>query len=209
VALAAVALGPMVAAVIVLRGAREGLRAFAGADAGLRAFGVALWLASLMVVLSILGVSLASRHHHALIGVTYAFAALVAAVGSAVVCARVVAILRDAPAWARVTLVVLLGLLALGALALLAYRLARAASLDAESAAAAGTVVDVLAFALAALLAASRWLELRRVLALLGPPLAVAVVALGISALRDARVRDAVDEYAPAFAPAAHLVSRR
>src|SRR5258708_6925172 len=44
--LAAVSLVPMVAAVVVLRGAREGLRAFGGPGAELRAYGVGLWAAS-------------------------------------------------------------------------------------------------------------------------------------------------------------------
>src|SRR5580700_5037779 len=54
-ALAAAALVPMVAAVVVLRGAREGLRGFAGPGAGLRVAGAGLWLASLLVGLTLLG----------------------------------------------------------------------------------------------------------------------------------------------------------
>jgi hypothetical protein len=76
-ALSAAALGPMVAAIVVLRGAGEGLRAFAGPGAALRAFGVGLWLVSLLVALSWFGSILrAATHHHALAGVTYAFGAL-------------------------------------------------------------------------------------------------------------------------------------
>ena len=77
VALAAAALVPMVAAVVVLRGAREGLRAFAGPGAGLRAFGVGLWIASLIVAFTFFGgVLRAHTHHHGLAGVTFAFGAL-------------------------------------------------------------------------------------------------------------------------------------
>src|SRR5260370_19944491 len=72
-ALAAATLGPMVAAIVVLRGAREGLRAFGGSGAGLRIYGVGLWLASLLVGLSLFGGILrATTHHHALAGVTFA-----------------------------------------------------------------------------------------------------------------------------------------
>jgi hypothetical protein len=207
VALAAAALGPMVAAIIVLRGAREGLRAFGGPGSALRAFGVALWLASLLVGLSLFGSVLRSTtHHHALAGVTFAFGAVALATASGVVCARVISILRDAPEGLRRLLALALGFTACAAVAWVGLGFIRAASSsDDPSSAAAGTVVDVLAFALAALFGARRSFMARRPLALFGPPVAVVLLAVGASALGDAPLRDAIGERAPAFAPAANV----
>jgi hypothetical protein len=209
-ALAASALGPMVAAIAVLRGAAEGMRAFAGPGAGLRAFGVGLWLASLLVVLTWFGSLLrATTHHHALAGVTYAFGALALAVGIGLACMRIVAILSGLPPAARSLAFGALGGAVVVALAAMAVRFARAASHDSASAAAAATVVDVLAFALAGFLASRRGLGASRILALVGPPLAVVIVAMGISSLHEAAIRQAIGDRAPAFAPAASLVSGR
>jgi hypothetical protein len=209
-ALAAAALAPMIAMVVVLRAAREGLRAFGGEGAGVRAFGVGLWLTVLLVVLSVFGSVLrATTHHHALAGVTYAFGALAAAVGAALACGRVVAILRGAPVAVRRVLMVLLSAAALAALAWVGLRFVRAASHDPESGAAAATVVDVLAFMLAALFGSGRLFESRRALAIIGPPLAVFVAAVGVSTLRQPALRDAVAERAPVLAPVAKLVGKR
>jgi hypothetical protein len=209
-ALAAAALVPMVLAVVVLRGAREGLRAFAGPGAGLRLAGVGLWLASLLVGFTLLGrVLRAHTHHHALAGVTFAFGALAFALGSAVVSARVVALARGAPEFARRGLVLILGAAAVLALGYVGLRFVRAASQDAASYGAAGTVVDVLAFALAAFFASHRSLVGRRAIALVGPPIAVAVAALGVTTLRDAPVRDAIGVSAPAFVPVVDFLSSR
>ncbi len=205
--LAAAALAPMVGAVVVLRGASEGLRAFGGQGAELRAYGAALWAIALLVMLAFFGGLLRSTtHHHALAGVTFAFGALALAIVSALVCARVVAILRDAPASLRRALEIGLGVLAVSALGWMGLRFLRAASHDPASAPAAGLVVDTLAFALAALFAARRSFASRRGLALIGPPFAVALVALGVSALRDSPLRAAIDDRAPAFAPVADQV---
>lgn len=214
VALGGAALVPMVAAVIVLRGAREGLRAFGlqprpGVDADWgpssdaaerRAYGIVLWLASLLVLLSVYGSVLrATTHHHALAGVTYAIGALVLAVGSAIGCARIVAILGGASEGLRRGGGVLLAIVTAAALAWVAVRFLRAASADAASAAAAATVVDVLAFTLAAGFAARPAFAGRRALALVGPPVAVTVLVLGAITLRDGPLRAAIDNRAPAF----------
>jgi len=209
-ALSAAALLPMVAAVVVLRGAREGLRAFAGPGAGLRAAGAGLWLASLLVGLTLFGGVLRTHtHQHALAGVTFAFGALFFAGGSAVVCARIVSLARGAPEFARRGLILILGVAALLALSYVGLRFVRAASHDAASYGAAGTVVDVLAFGLAAFFASRPSLIARRAIALVGPPIAVAVVALGVTTLRAAPMHDAVGEAAPAFAPVVDFLSSR
>lgn len=209
-ALASAALGPMVASVVVLRGAREGLRAFGGPGAGLRAFGVGLWLASLVVAFTVFGRMLrANTHHHGLAGVTFAFGALAVAVASALVCARIVALARTAPDFARPALIAILGTAAALSLLYVGLRFVRGGSQDAASYGAAGTVVDVLAFSLAAFFASRRSLRGRRVIALAGPPVAVVVVALGLSTLRDAPLREAIGERAPAFAPVVDLLPGR
>jgi hypothetical protein len=206
VALSAAALAPMVGAVVVLRGAGEGLKAFGGPGAELRAFGAALWLASLLVTLAFFGSVLrATTHHHALAGVTFAAGAVALAIGTALVCVRIVAVLLGVSAGARRALVVALGSLALLAIAWVGVRFVRAAAGDPASSAAAGTVVDVLAFALGALFAARRSLATRRQVALIGPPIAVFVAAVGVSTMRDAPLLDAIDERAPAFAPVVDL----
>lgn len=209
-ALAAAALVPMVVGVVVLRGAREGLRAFGGPGAGLRVVGVGLWLASLLVGLTLFGrVLRAHTHHHALAGVTFAFGALAFALASGVVCTRIVALARGAPEFARRGLVLILGAAALLALGYVGVRFVRAASQDAASYGAAGTVVDVLAFSLAAFFASHRSLVARRAIALVGPPVAVVVALLGMSTLRDAAVRDAIGVSAPAFVPVVEFLSSR
>ena len=77
----------------------------------------------------------------------------------------------------------------------------------AELGGAAGTVVDVLAFSLAAFFASHRSLVARRAIALIGPPVAVVVLAVGVATLRAAPVRDAIGESAPAFAPVVEFLS--
>lgn len=200
-ALAAASLVPMVVAVVVLRGAREGLRAFGGPDAELRAYGVALWAASLLVALTLLGAVLrATTHQHALAGVTFAFGAVGVAVGLALACVRVVAILRGVSAGARRGVALVLAMAAFAAIGAIGMGFLHAASQEPASAPARGMVVDLLAFSLAAVFAARRSLASRRAVAVLGPPVAVAIMALGISALRDAPLRAAIDDRAPAFA---------
>jgi hypothetical protein len=200
--LAAAALAPMVVMVVVLRGAREGLRAFGGPGAELRAYGVGLWAASLLVTLTFFGSVLrATTHQHALAGVTFALGALALAVGIALACVRVVAILRGASAGLRGGLAFALALVLFVALGVVGERFLQGASREPASGPAAGMVVDVLAFSLAALFAARRSLASRRALAVVGPPVAVAIAALGLSALRDPPLRAAIDERAPVFAP--------
>ncbi len=207
VALAAAALGPMVASILVLRGAREGLRAFAGLGVEVRAFGLALWLASLLVTFSVFGSVLrATTHHHALAGVTFAFGALALAVGSAVLCARFVAILRAASPTMRRVMAMALGTAMAAAVGWVGVQFMRATAHDPASASAAAIVVDVLAFALAAGFAAQPSFALRRPLALSGPPVAIVIAVLGVTALRDATLRHAIDEHAPAFSAAARWV---
>jgi hypothetical protein len=207
VALAAAALVPMLLAILVLRIAREGLRAFGGAGWQLRAYGAALWLTSLLIELSLFGRLLrATTHHHALAGVAFAFGALAMAMASGLGSVRLVAILNAASRVWRFLVGSVVALSALGALGWVAFGLSRAASRDEASAAAAATVVDTLAFALGAVLAAAPSLVRRRALALVGSPIALVIAALGLSILRDAALCQAIDRRAPMFALAAQWV---
>jgi hypothetical protein len=221
IALGAAALGPMVAAIVVLRGAREGLRAFGlqprpgtGDDWGpsseaaeRRAYGIVLWLASLLVLLSVYGSVLrATTHHHALAGATYAIGALVLAIGSAIACARIVAILSGASDGVRRVGGAFLAIVTAAALAWVAVRFLRAASADPASAAAAATVVDVLAFTLAAGFAARPSFAGWRAVALIGPPVAATVLVLGAVTGRDIALRTAIENRAPAYSTVVDLV---
>jgi hypothetical protein len=209
-ALAASALPPMIVSVCLLRRARQGLRAFAEPAAGLRAFGVGLWLSALLITLSLFGAVLrATTHHRALAGVTFASGAVLLAVGYALVCTRIVALLRDASDRVRRAGVALLGGVAVVTVASLATRFVRVLSSDPSSSTAAATVVDVLCFTLCAVAASVDRVAARRTLALAGTPVAFFLAALGLTTLQDPPVRQAIDEQAPALAPVADLVSGR
>lgn len=208
-ALGSATLGPMALSLVALRGARRGLRVFSQSGTYVRAFGLGLWLAALFVTLVLFGGLLrATTHHHALAGVTYACGALAFAVGWGLVCARLVAMLRSVTGETRGLVMVLLGLVALAAMGILSFRFMHAL-VDGESSSAAATVIDVLAFAFAAVLASLDWRMAWRPLAIVGPPVAVFLGALGITLLRDPPVRQAIGEHAPAFTPAADLFSRQ
>jgi hypothetical protein len=211
IALAAVALIPMLIAILVLRAARQGLLAFGGAGWELRAYGVALWLTSLLVELSLFGRLLrATTHNHALAGVAFALGALAMAGASALLCARVVTLLNLASMALRFLLGGFVALSALGALGSVLWGFARAASHDEASAAAAATFVDTLSFALGAVLALvvteATGRSIARRLALVGPPIALVIGALGVSILRDGALCRAIDQRAPLFALAMHWV---
>ena len=67
----------------------------------------------------------------------------------------------------------------------------------------------VLAFGLAAFFASRPSLIARRAIALVGPPIAVVIVALGVTTLRAAPMLDAIRESAPVFAPVVEFLSGR
>jgi hypothetical protein len=209
-ALGAAALGPMGLALVVLRRARRELHALGEPVTRLRLFGIGLWLALLFITLALLGgVLRATTHHHALAGVTYGCGALALAAGWGLVCARLVAMLRGVTPEARRLAIVLLGAGVLATIGYLGLRFLIAVSSDSSSSAAVATVVDVLAFSLTALLASLEWRLALKPLAIVGPPVAVFLGALGITTLRDPPVREAIGEHAPAFVPVTDLISFR
>jgi hypothetical protein len=207
-ALATAALAPMAIAIMVLRRARQELHTLGGPGMRLLAFGVGLWLSLLLVTFSLLGGFLrATTHHHALAGVTYAFGALALAVGWGALCARLVAVLRGAPGRVRRWGVVVFSVAALAAVAYIAVGFVSAVEHDPASAKASATVVDVLVFAAVAFFGARLGERSRWSLALVGPPVAVFLVALGITTLRDPPVREAIDDHASVFSTGAGLLS--
>jgi hypothetical protein len=121
--------------------------------------------------------------------------------GSGLLCVRIVVILGNASPSVRRVLIAALAFVCAALLAWVGFRFVSAASRDPASSTAGGTVLDILAFALAALFAARRSLVARRAFALVGPPVAVVILAVGLSALRDQPLRDAIGERAPVFVP--------
>jgi hypothetical protein len=207
-ALVAAVLAPMALAILALRGARQGLRFTAWTGDRLRAFGLALWLALLSVSLALFGSVLRSTtHHHALAGVTYACGALALAVGWGLLCGRIVLMLRSVTPRARRWAVGLLGSVAFLAMSYVSLRFLIVVSKDPSSSAAGAAVVDVLAFMLTAFLGSLDWRAAWRPLAVVGPPAALFLGALGLTTLRDPPVHHAIVEHAPALLPAADLFS--
>jgi hypothetical protein len=140
------------------------------------------WIGSTFVVLAFFGAILRSRtHHHALAGVTFAITALFLSLVLALIWKRFAALTRRTPRLRAITVAVSIGLMMAIALAQHGWIRERApALLTAEGA----KLVDVLAFALGALVASGRRFVNRRALALVGPPLAAIVLVLGASSLR-------------------------
>jgi hypothetical protein len=209
-ALAAAILLPMMVAVTVLRRAQEGWRAFGGPGAAPFVYGVSIWLVLLVVGLAVVGRFLrATTHHHALAGVTFALVGLGLAVGIAALCARMVSALKAVSPPQRRALALSISALAGLALAWLALGCARASAHDPASAAQVGIVVDDLAFMLAAAFATRHALVVRRILALVGPPSAVIILAVGLPALRATPLREVVVERAPVFGAVAQVLAPR
>jgi hypothetical protein len=208
-ALAGAAFAPMLAAILLLRAVRGGLRALAVAGAELRAYELALWFATLGVAIPLFMSRLYSVPHSPVWeGIAYGIGGLTLAAVVAFLCARVAALQRGASSGKRLVIggvFTLIALAALGWIGLLSLPiLSRGAAAPSDS----GTIVDVLAFATAALLAARPSLGAWRAMALVGLPVALVVTTLGLSMLRDGPIRTAIDERAPAFAIVAHLAAR-
>jgi hypothetical protein len=205
-ALTAAAVVPMALLVFVLRRARVGLRFFRHKDdAASRGMGLALWLLISFVVFVIFGAILrATTHHHALAGVTFSVVATVLSLAVGAFAGRVAQIVAARSPRVRLALFAVAGALFL---AVLAGGAIRFGGVDEGPRA---MFVDVLALVMAALFASRPAFANRRALAIIGPPVAATVLALGISALRGSSgLPDAVVERAPAFAPAAKVLTGR
>jgi len=166
-----------IAAVLVMREAYTGLRAYVGEARSFVRLFVALWLSSATVAFDLLGAVLrATTHHHALAGVTFALVSLFVVVAAGLFSHRVARIVDGLGARASSSL----SILAYAGIALLVLGSVRHlhSKLPAESAAA---MVDITALVLASALAARPELRGFRTLAVFGPIAAIAVVALGLA----------------------------
>ncbi len=162
--------------------AREGLRGFVGALGLEHVAGAAMFVGTWLWFASALGLVLREKtHHRALGGVTFAIVALGVGVFLALSARRLATILATIRA-ARPTLGALLAasVIALSVL-LLGLRVARAAPFLPQSSRAA--MVDGLALLLGIAFCARKTFDGRKWLARVGPPLALAVVAVAAHAL--------------------------
>ncbi|MEO8801224.1 MAG: hypothetical protein ABI551_25250 [Polyangiaceae bacterium] len=208
--LAALELIPLALAIFVFRHARVGLKAYAGERAQERSLTVALWLSATVVVFSLLGAVLrATTHHHALAGVTFATVAIVASAALIPASIRIVAI---ALGWLqkgrRARLVVAFIVLAT-IFGLVVLRLVHAIPAESTlSPKASSDVVDLFAFAFVAILASGPEMTSRRMLALIGPPAAVALLAVGLPRLLSSPTLAAgIVERGPLFSCPISLIS--
>jgi hypothetical protein len=201
--LCAVTLLPMTLAVLTLRQARVGVRAFS-APGNARSFTLALWIGGFLFTLVALGSLLrATTHHHPLAGATFGLASVTAGIALIPVSRRVSGMFASWQENGRT------GLIALGGVALFVVTLGAVLVLSRIipksgpfSPSASANVIDVLAFAMTALLASRPEFAERRVFALFGPPLAAIVFAFGLRfLLATPQLATIIDECAPAFAP--------
>ncbi len=210
-ALVACAIVPATLGVALLRGAREGLRAFAGPNAMLHLLGAATWLVCVFGAMTALGAALrATTHHHGLAGVTFALFALFASVAIGLVVRRVVVVAQRSSPRARALLVGLTAL-ALAAVVMIAgVGLTRAAPASPLPASTGALFVDLLAYGIGVGFLSRAEFARRHLLAHLGLPLAGGLVTLGVLLLRSSPgLVAAVLEHAPAFAPLAEIVAAR
>lgn len=174
--LAGAAVLPSTLLVVVLRRAKDGLRSLAGDAAAARLAGLVAWVDMLLFFLVGFGAILRKKtHHHGLAGATFGVVALLFAIASALLAARLArglagraAIVQQAAAGVMIAVL-------LASILLLGSSLARGSG--------AGTtlgpwVVDAAGMAVAATLASGTPIARVKPLALLGPPLAVVLLAL-------------------------------
>ncbi|MEO8876322.1 MAG: hypothetical protein ABI461_12105 [Polyangiaceae bacterium] len=211
-AIAALEIVPLMIAIAVFRRTRGGLRSFAGERAPEVSLTAAVWLLASVLLLSLIGAVLrATTHNHPLAGVAYAIAATLAELALIPASARLVEI---ALGWLQVgakTRLFFALILAGTCVALVALRLVHALPAEAKlSAAASATVVDLCAFALAAILASRPEIATRRGLALVGPPAAVVLFGLGFHQITSSSaLATAIVDHGPIFTAAVDLITRR
>jgi hypothetical protein len=181
--LAGVGVGPMLAAIVVLRGARVGLKAFGGPGADTRLAAFVLWAFLLLGSLIALGALLrATTHHHALAGVTFAIGAVVVALALALVALRLGAMVSPLTPGTRRVLYAAGAAVLLGLCTFVANRFRAGGSLGTGLLGV--SIVDFLAFGIVATFGSRPELVERRLLALLGPPAVATLLVVGISAFR-------------------------
>jgi hypothetical protein len=188
-ALAAASLVPSILALLLFRAARRGVGSFGGEGAATRALAFLVWLFASVDALLVFGALLRkTTHHHALAGATFAVMGLFVVVLIGAITRRALAV---ALTWSEATAHGILGLAAfgLGVLPVLA-----ALKVGAP---ASGVLVDALAYVLAVGFLSRMSFAGDRLLGVAGPPLAVVVLAIGLSSLRHTPLDAAVRARAP------------
>jgi len=188
-ALAAASLVPCVLLVLLFRTARRGLASFGGDGAAARALVFLAWLFASVNALLVFGALLRkTTHHHALAGATFAVIGLAVLVVTGALARRILAV---ALTWSEATAHGILGLAAFG-LGVLPVLVALKVGPPAS-----GVLVDALAYVIAVGFLSRASFAGDRLLGIVGPPLAVVVLLIGLSSLRTAPLDSAVHARAP------------
>jgi hypothetical protein len=178
--LTALCLPIAVVAVAVLRRARVGLRQLLGERAQLLVIGVLWWSVIMLGLLAVVGAVLRkTTHHHALAGVTFAFFAVISGVVVALLARRTAAMLGRGGSKLQKVGLTIVGSCAVVVLGLVLVRTGKSADLHA-----AAGLVDAISLAIVALLTSSRAFTKLRPLAVVGLPIAILVLVIGLTLLR-------------------------
>ncbi|MBX3186152.1 MAG: hypothetical protein KF819_04015 [Labilithrix sp.] len=192
-------------AVAVFRRGRVGLKIVAGERAPLIAASLLWWAVLELGILSAFGAVLrAKTHHHGLAGVTFAIFALISGLVIGLLAVRGVRmLLRMPPSGHRVALGVAAGATFL-AIVLVGVRTARAEGIHT-----AGVLVDALALIVSSAIASTRVVAKQRLLAVIGVPVAAAILLLGLATVRaEPDLKELLSEAAPLHAWILGLLGR-
>jgi hypothetical protein len=169
-----------VISVAVLRRARVGLRQLLGERASLLVIGVLWWSVIMLGLLAVVGAVLRkTTHHHALAGVTFAFFAVISGIVVALLARRTTSMLgRGGSKLQKVGMSIVAGCAVL-TVVLVLVRTARATDLHA-----AAGMVDAIALSICGVMTSSRAFTRVRPLAVVGLPVAILVLVIGLTLLR-------------------------
>ncbi|MFO0675043.1 MAG: hypothetical protein U0169_00785 [Polyangiaceae bacterium] len=202
-ALAALAFVPMLFGVLVLRGARVGIRAFTGRGATGRGV-IALATVSAVFVTQLLFASLlrTHTHHHALAGATFAIVALGSSVVLGVFVSRAYRLASSAGGSVRSVLLAAFGVAAACLFVVAIALVARSLRADVRAPSPLGTfIVDALAFGIACVFASRPSASKSTPLAFAGPPLVALAFVAGMTGIRTSpNLRSLIRLRAPSYA---------
>lgn len=203
--LSALSLPLAVVAVAVLRRARVGVRELLGERAKLVVIGVMWWSVIMLGLLAVVGAVLRkTTHHHALAGVTFAFFAVASGVVVGLLARRTAAMLgRGGTKLQRV------GLSIVGGCAVVMLMLVLVKTGKTTELRAAAGLVDAIALSIVAVMTSSRAFTRLRPLAVIGLPVAILVLVVGLTLLRfDPKLQPILDAGAPLHALVLDLFGR-
>ncbi len=180
--------------VAVLRRARVGLRLLMGERVQLLAIGVLWWSVIELGILSLFGALLRkTTHHHALAGVTFAVFAIVTGLVVGIFARKATLVLARGGSSLQRS-----GLIIASSAAFLVVMLVGVRTSKAEGLHTASALIDGLALAITSTIASSKMLSRHRALAIVGVPIAVLVVMVGLTMLRfDPKLHASLGEVAP------------